>query len=70
MPDETQRIERLSAVCERTGLSRSTLYHLQSRGEFVKSVRLSANRVGWIKSEVDHWIEQRAAERFIAEKPQ
>ncbi len=50
-------------MLERTGLSRSTLYALLSRNEFVQPVRLSARAIGFVTAEVDGWIMARAAQR-------
>jgi prophage regulatory protein len=63
MSTQHHRIERLPAVCERTGLARSTLYELLAQDRFVQPVRLSSRSIGFISAEVDSWIEQRAAER-------
>ncbi len=53
------KILRLRAVCEVTGLSRSTVYRLVSDGGFPKPVRLGPQSVGWRVSEVDEWLESR-----------
>ena len=54
-PSET-RILRLPEVLARVGLRRSTVYQLMDTGEFPASVRLTANAVGWLSSDVDAWI--------------
>lgn len=54
------RIERLHAVIDRTGLSRSSIYALIAKGEFIEPVKLSSRAIGFIASEVDAWIVQRA----------
>jgi prophage regulatory protein len=43
------------------GYSRRHLYTLESERKFPKRVSLGENRVGWIESEIDSWITQRAA---------
>ena len=55
-------ILRLPAVKARTGLARSTIYLRISEGSFPKPIRLGPRSVGWLESEVDRWIESRAAE--------
>ena len=50
-------------VQELTGLSRSTIDRLESRGKFPKRVELSIQRVGWIVEEVDLWRRERVEER-------
>ena len=36
---------------------------LEAAGKFPKRVTLGQNRVGWIRSEVEDWIQQRIDER-------
>jgi prophage regulatory protein len=55
----TNVILRLPTVKSRTGLSRSMLYLLMSRGAFPKSVSLGARAIGFVESEVDDWIAQK-----------
>jgi prophage regulatory protein len=43
------------------GYSRRHLYTLETDRKFPKRVPLGENRVGWIESEIDDWISQRAA---------
>ncbi|MFZ3001602.1 MAG: AlpA family phage regulatory protein [Undibacterium umbellatum] len=58
-------ILRLAKVMVRTGLSRSALYQkLDEKSPhfdplFPKQIKLGANAVGWLESEVDNWIESR-----------
>ena len=59
MADKT--IWRLPAVMARTGLSRSTIYHKISIGEFPPPINLSLRSVGWIADEVEEWIGERIA---------
>ncbi|MEG3122335.1 helix-turn-helix transcriptional regulator [Sphingomonas sp. GB1N7] len=56
MANEHERILRLNAVLDRTGLSRSSLYRKVQSGTFPKSVQLSARCVGWHASAVDDWV--------------
>ena len=51
---------RFSAVRERTGLSRSTIWRLERLGVFPKHRRISANAVGWLEQEVNEWVLWRA----------
>mgnify|MGYP000072936531 FL=1 len=50
------RIMRLKEIIEKTGLSRSTIYNLISKGEFPKQVDLGARSVGWVDTEVEEWL--------------
>ena len=53
------RLLRFPAVRERVGLSRSTVWRLERRGEFPKHRRISANAVAWVDEEVMTWIRSR-----------
>ena len=53
------RILRVAAVCERAGLSRTTVWRLERRGAFPARRYLSPGAVGWLESEVDEWIATR-----------
>ena len=55
------KILRLPAVKERTGLSRSSVYQKIGSGEFPKAIPLGARAVGWLESEIDAWIETKVA---------
>ena len=57
MSDET--LLKLSDVLARTSLSRSTLFRLESKGQFPKRRQVTPHRVAWPKSEVDEWINAR-----------
>lgn len=46
-----------------TTLSRSTIYRLMNAGKFPASIRLSANSVGWLESDVERWIESNRTDR-------
>jgi prophage regulatory protein len=57
----TVRLLRPRTVCERTGLSRSTLWRLERRGDFPPHRQISTNAVGWLEEEVNAWIRSRAS---------
>ena len=50
---------RLHTVQARTGLPRSTIYHLMSQDRFPQTVNLGLRSVGWIAEEVEEWIQKR-----------
>ena len=57
MQTETpDRILRLGAVLNRTGLSRSTLYRKIQTGTFPKQVRIATRCTGWRESAISEWI--------------
>ena len=51
-----QRFMRLPEVRSVTGLSRSHIYQLISRGEFPRQYKLGGRASGWLESEVNCWI--------------
>ena len=55
------RIMRRPEVQLTTGLSRASQYRLIARRDFPPPIRLSANTVGWLRSEVEAWIASRVA---------
>ena len=59
------RLIRIGEVKELTGLSRSYIYELASKGLFPKSVPLVPGGIAraWVQSEVFEWLRQRIAER-------
>ena len=62
-------ILRSSDVTKLTGLSRTTLWRLESNGEFPPRVRLGLNSVGWRKDEVDNWIDHRPRGMSLPSEP-
>jgi prophage regulatory protein len=60
IPHTPARLLRARTVCDRTGLSRSTIWRLERRGAFPLHRRISANAVGWLEDDVDAWILSRA----------
>ena len=53
------KILRIRDVTITTGLSRTTLWRLERRGDFPSRILLSPNSTGWIESEVEKWISTR-----------
>lgn len=54
-----QQISKLSDVISSTGLSSSSIYRLAGEGKFPKPIKLLSRSSGWIKSEVDEWIDDK-----------
>ncbi|WP_411726049.1 helix-turn-helix transcriptional regulator [Methyloglobulus sp.] len=50
------KILRLPQTVAKTGLGRSTIYNLVSRGEFPQQIKLSPRTMGFLESEVDQWL--------------
>ncbi len=60
---------RLPEVMSRTGLSRSTIYELISKGRFPSQIGLGPRAVGWVESEIVDWIDARIDESRAREHP-
>jgi prophage regulatory protein len=57
MTDQSpDRILRLNAVLDRTGLSRATLYRKIQDGTFPKQVRIATRCAGWRESAIKEWM--------------
>lgn len=62
VPHETsssERILRSKEVQEMTGLSRTTIWRMERKGQFPVRVSLGVNSVGWLFSQIDSWIKSR-----------
>jgi prophage regulatory protein len=60
------KLLRFPVVREMTGLSRSTIWRLERRGEFPRHYRIAPNVVAWVEEDVIGWIEERTAARQSA----
>ena len=56
-----QRVIRRKELRSITGLSDSTVWRLEQSGDFPPRRKLSTQAVGWVLSEVLHWLEERQA---------
>lgn len=54
-----ERFLRVAEITLATGLSRSTLWRLERRGEFPHRYQLGPNSVGWRESQVNTWLKNR-----------
>lgn len=50
---------RLKAVCDQTGLSRSSVYEAMKLNEFPRSVSIGKRSVAWKSTDIDKWIASR-----------
>ena len=46
-------------VDARVPYSRAHLYRLEDLGEFPKRKRIGANRVAWVRAEIEQWLADR-----------
>ncbi len=53
------KIIRVKEVLDLTGLSRTTLWRLEKKGQFPTRLPLTAGSVGWRLREVQAWIEKK-----------
>lgn len=63
MEHKQDRVMRKKEVLAIVGLSDVSVWRQEQVGTFPRRIRLGGNSVGWLKSEIDGWLEQRAAER-------
>lgn len=59
LPTTWQGVLRLPEVTKLTGLSRSSIYRLESLGLFPGRVKLSESASAWRAEEVQEWISNR-----------
>jgi len=52
------KVIRLPAVKDQTGLSRSSIYLRMSKGEFPQSISLGERAIGWLEEDINQWLEQ------------
>jgi len=57
------KLLKLKDVIAVTGLSRSHIYALISKGEFPRQAPLTMRAVAWVESEIEEWIDSRIALR-------
>ena len=53
----------LNEVSRITGLSASTIWRAEKRGDFPRRVQIGLNRVAWLRSEIDAWASGRLRQR-------
>lgn len=58
MPVYTRMLRR-PEVESRTGLSRSSLYAMMSRGTFPRPKRIGLRAVAWSEDEIENWLTTR-----------
>jgi prophage regulatory protein len=51
-------------IAQRIPYSQNHLRRLEATGNFPKRVRIGANRVAWVRREVDDWLMERINERL------
>jgi len=59
------QIIKLSDVISLSALSSATIYRLIKKGEFPKQIKLSERSSGWLLSEVEQWLDDKANAREV-----
>ena len=62
------KLLRLEAVKDLTGLSRSSIYKFMDDGKFPKKINLGVRAVAWSESSIQDWIEGRIADSCSADE--
>ncbi|NTU73249.1 AlpA family transcriptional regulator [Candidatus Roizmanbacteria bacterium] len=60
---ERQRIIRKPELLNMIGLSDPTVWRMEKDGKFPKRLRLGGNSCGWLESEINGWLAERASAR-------
>ena len=60
---EYKQIIKLPQVKELTTFSSATIYRLISKGEFPKQIKLAERSSGWLRNEIDSWLESKIQDR-------
>ena len=57
--DTQDRILRAHEVQQIVGISRSTIWRLERKGQFPARLPLGTGSVGWLKSDIESWVNSR-----------
>lgn len=57
--DNTPRLISIKTVAEMTSLSRTAINALRMAGMFPAAVQLGPRRIGFVRAEVEEWIDRR-----------
>lgn len=58
MESSTQIIRR-KELSNQLGISEVSLWRMEKRGELPKRVQISERAVGWLKSDIEAWLESK-----------
>jgi prophage regulatory protein len=62
-PENDRILVSLNAACRMTSLSRTAINRKRGDGQFPKEVSLGERRIGFVRAEVEGWIQERVAAR-------
>jgi len=54
-----ERLIRMSEVVELTGLAKSTIYLMVSKGSFPSPLKIGERSVAWRETDLDVWLESK-----------
>lgn len=60
---EPPAVMRMPEVMQTVGLSRASIYRLMQMGEFPLKFKIGSSAVGWMRTEIERWVMDRAASR-------
>ena len=66
----TEYFLRLPDVLEATGLKRTSLFRLISKGQFPKQIKIGPRASAWSDSDVKRWMDDRKAGKPLESKAQ
>lgn len=61
--EHTSRLMFSGEIVELTGYSLQHLRRMEATGQFPRRFRLGANRVAWIRDEIEQWLANRVEVR-------
>ena len=59
---ENLNLLRLQQVMGRTGLGRSSIYAMASKGEFPKPIKIGLRSSAWLENEIRDWVRDKILE--------
>ena len=59
---ENSNLLRLQQVMDRTGLGRSSIYAMASKGEFPKPIKIELRSSAWLENEIRDWVRDKILE--------
>ena len=63
MADHPIRFLRLTEILRRVPYSEAHIWRLEKAGKFPRRLRIGANRIAWVESEVNNWVSSKLQER-------
>lgn len=53
------KILRPGQLADMLGVSKTTLWRMEKRGELPQRIKISRRAVGWLESDIKEWLESR-----------